>query len=194
MDPQALAAAFSAAMSRWTPLAVTNVVALALSPLIAVLVTLWYQQRRERRNSQVWVFNSLIGNRHTPLNHDAIRALNLIDVVFHDNAKVRQLWREYLDMLGNQGLANPQGFQQRQTKNLEMITEMAKALGYGRTITHLDIDRIYYPQGLVNYDQRGEDIANELLRVLRNTEAFQASPRLSDITSVPSPARLPPST
>jgi hypothetical protein len=45
-------------------------------------------------------------------------------------------------------LNNPTGWAQRQKKNLEMITQMAKSLGYKQTISHLDVDRVYYPVAL----------------------------------------------
>lgn len=128
--------------------AILTLVAIGVSPVIAVLVSVWLQDRKERRAQKLMILGALIGTRHNPVSDETVRALNLIDVVFHDNAKIRQLWREYFDMLSNQGLENPAGWAQRQKKNLEMITEMAKALGYKKTITHLDVDRVYYPVGL----------------------------------------------
>ena len=125
-----------------------NIVAILLSPAIAVLITLYLQKRREKRNQKLWIFNTLIATRHSPVIEENVRALNMIDVVFHDSPRVRQLWHEYFDMLGNEGLNNKLGWSQRQKKNLEMITEMAKVFGYGEAITHLDVDRVYYPVGL----------------------------------------------
>src|SRR5688572_7888947 len=126
-------------------LAILTLVAIAISPVIAVLVTVRLQDRKERRGQKLWILSTLIGTRHNPVSDETVRALNLIDVVFHKDAKVRHLWHEYLDMLSNEGLNNPTGWAQRQKKNLEMITQMAKNLGYKHTITHLDVDRVYYP-------------------------------------------------
>jgi hypothetical protein len=36
----------------------TNVLALLLSPLIAVQVTVWLQKRREERQRKLWVFKT----------------------------------------------------------------------------------------------------------------------------------------
>jgi hypothetical protein len=40
-----------------------------------------------------------------------------------------------------------------------MITEMAKVLGYRKAITHLDVDRVYYPIGLGAQWQKAQEIA-----------------------------------
>lgn len=159
-----------------TRLATVNLLAVALSPLVAVLVSVWLQNRKERRQHQLMILGSLIATRHDPVSVDAVRSLNLIDLVFHKKATVRKLWREYFDMLTNQGLNNPIGWEQRRKKNLELITEMAKVLGYGKQISHLDVDRVYIPAGIVDQFQRNQELGNELLRVLKATARFEVSP------------------
>jgi hypothetical protein len=156
---------------------VVNILAILLSPLVAVLVTVYLQNRREKRNQKLWIFNTLIATRHSPIIDENVRALNMIDVAFHDRPRVRELWHEYLDMLGNEGLNNNLGWGQRQKKNLEMITEMAKHLGYRGTITHLDVDRVYYPVGLGTQSQMGQAIAAELLRVLKASGGVRFVPQ-----------------
>ena len=98
--------------------AVLTLVAIVASPLIAVLVTTHLQNRKERRAQKVWLLSTLIGTRHNPVSDETIRALNLIDVVFHDAPRVRVLWHEYYDMLNNAGLNNPVGWEQWKQKNL----------------------------------------------------------------------------
>lgn len=155
---------------------IVSILAILLSPLIAVGVTVWFQNRKERRDQKRWILATLVATRHTPVTDEVVRALNMIDVVFHDSPAVRRLWREYFDMLCNPSLNNPQGVQQRQVKNLEMITEMAKEVGYGKTITHLDVDRVYYPVGLGQQAVQQQAISDELLRVLRGSQGFVVTP------------------
>ncbi len=142
-------------------------VAVLFSPVIAVVVTLWWERRKDRRALKHWIFVTLMGGRHTPLSDQTIRALNLIDVAFHDDPGVRRLWREYFDMLNNEGLSNPAGVQTRQRKNLELITAMGGTLGYGADISHLDVDRVYYPVALADQVRRGQEIADQVPRLLR---------------------------
>jgi len=153
-----------------------NIVAVLLSPVIAVLITMWLTSRREVRREKMSVFNALIANRNNSIAIENVRALNMIDVVFHDATQVRRLWHEYFDMLSNEGLNNEIGWKQREKRNLEMITAMANVLGYGKAITHLDVDRIYRPIGLENQNQKGNAIADELLRVLKGTASLSISP------------------
>ncbi|MGH8235094.1 MAG: DUF6680 family protein [Rhodanobacteraceae bacterium] len=150
-----------------------NILAILLSPVVAVLITVFLQNRKERQDQKLWIFNTLIGTRHSPIVNENVRALNMIDVAFHDSVHVRQLWHEYFDMLNNAGMNNPNGWHQRQNKNLEMITEMAMVVGYGAAITHLDIDRVYYPTGLGEQSQTSREIAVELLRVLKASDGIQ---------------------
>ena len=150
---------------------ILTILAIALSPLIAVLVTVYLQNRKEERSHKLNVLATLIGSRHAPTSEETVRALNLIDVVFHDAPRVRELWHEYFGMLNNEGLNNPNGFQQRQKKNLEMITEMAKALGYGEAITHLDMDRVYYPVALGEQARKNTALVDGFLRVFEKLGA-----------------------
>jgi len=152
---------------------IVNIIAILLSPLVAVLVTRWLQKRKERRQDQLTVLASLIATRCEPLSPEAVRSLNVIDLFFHDKPAVRKLWREYYEMLSNEGLNNPSGYQQRTKKNIELITAMANALGYGKAITHLDVDRVYSPVGMWTQMARNEEIQNEWLRVLKATARLQ---------------------
>lgn len=149
------------------------VIAIIFSPVVAVLITLWVQHRKEKRQSRLWILSTLIANRHQPLNPDNIRAINMIDFIFHNNQEVRRLWHEYYDMLSNAGLNNEMGWKQRSQKNNELITEMAKVMGYGKTISHLDIDRIYNPSGNVDQLLASQEIQKELMRVLKNTACIE---------------------
>lgn len=149
------------------------IIAILVSPIIAVLVSMRTQDRKERRQNRLQLLSSLIATRHElMLTAESVRALNLIDVVFHNKKEVRRLWKEYFDMLHNQGLMNPPGYAQWNKKKLELITEMAKVLGYGKEITHLDMDRVYSPVGLTEQTQRTNLLIDELLRVLKATKRF----------------------
>ena len=156
---------------------VANLLAVLLSPLVAVLVSMWLQDRKERRQNQLRILGTLIATHHEPLSPDSIRALNVIDLVFHDKPSVRRLWREYFEMVSNEGLNNPQGWAQRNKKNLELITEMAKALGFGKAIGYLDVDRVYLPVGIWTQTQMNQELQAELLRVMKSTARFEVQPK-----------------
>ena len=154
---------------------IISIVAILLSPAVAVLISMRLQDRKERRQHKFSILNTLIATRHEPLSTEAVRALNMIDLAFYDETTVRQRWREYLEMLNNQGLNNPSGWQQQGKKRIELITEMAKDLGYGKAITHLDVDRVYTPVGIVDQFTRNQELLSELLRVLKATKTLHVS-------------------
>lgn len=164
-----------------------NLLAIALSPIVAVVVSMWIQERRERRQHKLHILATLIGGRHDPLTIENVRALNMIDFVFHDRASVRRLWREYLEMLCNEGLNNEVGWEQLSQKRNELITALASALGYGKAISHLDVDRVYIPKGVVNDFAMTRALWEELLRVLKNTDTLAARPRRSGSSQRKSP-------
>jgi hypothetical protein len=151
---------------------ILNIIAILLSPIIAVLISIFIQNRKEKHNSKMKIFISLISTRNRAPTEENVRALNMIDVIFAKEEEVRKLWREYYDMLSNEGLNNPVGWKQRGQKNLEMITAMAKNLGYGKEITSLDVDRVYFPVGIKEQLENGAEILNELKRVLKETKAL----------------------
>jgi hypothetical protein len=150
-----------------------SVLAILLSPLIAVLVTLYLQSKKAKRDYKLYILNTLVATRHYAVTDETVRTLNMIDLAFFKDKKVREIWREYYDMLHNKGLDNELGYKTRKTKYTELITEMARVLGYGKEITAVDVDRVYYPVGLGKSFDRSEEIANELLRVLKESGGLQ---------------------
>lgn len=152
---------------------IISIIAILVSPAVAVLISMWIQKRKDKLQYKRFIFSNLMATRHQFISDEIVRALNMIDVAFHDNKNVRKLWKEYLDMLNNQGLNNPSGWKQRDIKRLELIQEMAKAVGYGKEITHLDVDRVYMPTGLAEERQRAKEIGDELLRVLKESHGIR---------------------
>lgn len=87
-----------------------NVLAILISPALAVLISLWLLIRKEKQQKKYFILSSLMAARHYPVSDENVRALNMIDMIFHDKKGVRKLWHEYFDMLKNEGLNNPSGW------------------------------------------------------------------------------------
>jgi hypothetical protein len=152
-----------------------NIFAILLSPVIAVLITLWYQRRKEKRDTKIKLFTTLMTYRKAlPRNPELVNALNLIDVVFSDHPKVLKSWHNYYDLLNIQG-ANPE---QWNYKLIDLMTEMAKVLGYNN-LPQIQIDKYYEPISKMNQLQFEEAFRNELLRVLTNTASFVVKKKTS---------------
>ena len=154
---------------------IINIIAVIVGPIFAVGITLWWQQRKERRDSKERLFLTLMAHRRTfPPPIEWVNALNVIDVVFAEHPQVVQLWHEYYSSLVNPP-AN-ENYQQREHTYLLMLSAMARALGY-RRLEQTDIDKFYAPK--VHGDQLALNYKcqTEWLRVLESTNRLHVEPR-----------------
>lgn len=146
-----------------------NILAIILGPIIAVIITLAHQNHKEKRDTKMRLFLTLMAHRKSfPPTFAWVESLNLIDVVFAKHPKVVQLWHEYYDYLHEE----TKDYTKRDHKYLELLSVMAKTLGY-KNLQQTDIDKFYTPiahgdQAALNYK-----VQIEFLRVLQNTGAFQ---------------------
>ena len=81
------------------------ILATALSPLIAVQVTRYLDDRNEERGRKLRVFKTLMATRAYNLSPAHAEALNSIDLEFSQKKKGEKLvveqWQQYLDHLGD---------------------------------------------------------------------------------------------
>src|SRR6266849_586600 len=81
-------------VAEWLTLA-----AIILGPILAVATQLLMQARKAKRDTKLWVFNTLMSYRAMILNPNFVQAFNLVDVVFYKNAEVRKKRKEFLDIV-----------------------------------------------------------------------------------------------
>jgi hypothetical protein len=154
-----------------------TLVAIILGPVFAVIITLWYQSRREKRDLKQRVFFELIAHRKSyPIPQDFVKALNLIDVVFHKNRKVISLWHEYYGILHQQADEKSPILDLRDQKLVELLSEMARVLGY-KNLQQVDIDKFYTPIAHQAQFLSSEKLLKEFQRVLENTSRFVTEPK-----------------
>jgi hypothetical protein len=131
------------------PIEWMTLVALVVGPMLAVGTQLWWQRRKEKRDHKIWVFSTLMSLRANMLAPDSVRALNLIDVVFYKNAKVRARWKTMLDYLASDDWKAQPVAQTTldKTKDFqaELLAQIAKDLGYKYDHTHIK-QNAYYPK------------------------------------------------
>ncbi len=150
-----------------------NIIAVILGPIVAVIITLWYQNRKEKRDTKHRAFLLLMAHRRSsPPDFALVEVLNTLDVVFQDTPKITQLWHEYYDLLSS---PNP-NFQVQEHKYIDLVSEIASALGYSK-LKQTDIDKFYRPQGHADQAALQNKIQKEFLRVLENTTALVVHPK-----------------
>lgn len=125
-------------------IAIINIIAIIVVPLVAVFVGQFLQNRAEKRKDKMAIFQCLMTRRITGwAGYDAVNALNSIDIVFSDCEAVRKQWALLLSKYRRD--VTPQEQSREQCKLLEL---MANDLGYKGKITWEVIQNPYYPEGL----------------------------------------------
>ena len=157
---------------------IIGIIAILAGPVTAVCITLWWQQRKEKRDAKLRLFGTLMAHRKAmPLAPEWVMALNLIDVVFSDHPKVLALWHELYQLF-----QNPTRTQAQDHKYLELLSEMASVLRF-RQLQQTDIDKFYLPQTHLNQLIASMETQTEWLRVLKNTERFVVEKKKDDPSS-----------
>lgn len=125
-----------------------NIVALLLVPIAAVIVGQKLQERAKKREDKMQIFKILMTSRGLGWNYDMVWALNIIDVVFADDAAVRGQWKIYYDKLCIEEPSDTD-LKKIATERNKLIEEIANSLGYKDKITWETIQNPYIPKGML---------------------------------------------
>lgn len=110
------------------------VLATGLSPLIAVQVTRYLDDRNEERGRKLQVFKILMATRAYTLAPSHVEALNRIDLEFSPSRRkekaVLDAWQQYLDHLGDTPIEPSAWAIRRIDLLVDLLGAMANALGY----------------------------------------------------------------
>ena len=151
-----------------------EIIAILLSPIVPVLITLWWQKRKEKRDAKIRLFTTLMAFRKSyPVSHEWAQALNLIDVIFSDSQKVVDRWHKYYDNLNDE-----HGAGARIHLYLELMSEMSRELGFPN-LQQTDIDKFYVPGVHGTQADLNAECQREWLRVLNATAKFETTPLVS---------------
>ncbi len=126
-----------------------ELLAIIVSPLFTLSILSILEERKAKWNSRYETFKTLYANRGSLLNYDVVRYLNIIDIAFIDDLKVRECWKNLYGELRRENSS----FTDQQPKIIELLNAMAEALGLNKNISYSDISNAYYPKGLVDFDE-----------------------------------------
>jgi hypothetical protein len=152
-------------------------IATIVSPIVAAVGGAWlaifWQGRKQKLDAKERLFLTLMALRQSkPPAIEWVNALNTIDVVFVKDKPVLDLWHRYYEMLANPPVN--QNFEIRDHLYLDLLSEMALAIGYKMKIT--DIAKFYSPQAHVDQMLHNAELQVELLRVLKNSGKLKTKP------------------
>lgn len=121
--------------------------ALIIIPIVAVVIAQWLQNRSEKRKDKMQIFKTLMTSRIYGWTPDSVNALNIIDIVFSDDEKVRAAWKDLNDKYR---VTNPDQQHLKKIENAQykLLEAMAISLGYKDKITWETIQNPYMPVGM----------------------------------------------
>lgn len=166
-------------------ISIINIIAIVVSPILALLITNWLQDKKTKRNEKLWILKTLMIQRASQKNIDYVNALNLIDIVFVDSPKVletyKKLYKEYatsLDLTNENNRALfVENTKRAETKLLETIIN---DIGYKDKITWDRIQQPYIPQWLVDESKARTEfmdaqthVANIVNTLVKSTDKAQ---------------------
>ncbi len=146
-----------------------TVISIIFSGLTATMITILYQKFSGVQNAKRKVFETAVSYRYFISEEENVKSLNSIDIVFHNNSKVRLAWKEYLDETDKR----PENQQTIADKYIRLLEEMSHACGY-KNIRWDDLKRYYYPSGLSNRKIQEYTLKEMQIKVAEKT-AFEAS-------------------
>lgn len=147
-------------------LSIVQIAAVSIIPIIVWVLGIHYQDRKAKNDAKLNVFLTLMANRKSaPITKEWVDSLNVIDVVFQDDKKVREAWKAYHDSLNNK---SPH-FASNNSYMLDLLSEMALSLGY-KDLKQTEIDSFYSPQQFVDQNQMQNELMTENLRILRHSK------------------------
>jgi hypothetical protein len=177
MSPEwiaASAAIWAAVATTWAAIATSRaVIATRKAPTDAARVAAALQDAGEKKRLKLGIFATIMQNRHFLGETESVKALNLIDTVFHDVPPVRDAWASLYAALNDQRNFTPTGptpiIDERRAA---LLGSMAKDLGLSENLRPDDFARIYLPQSVAAEMQ----LRDTQRRVALNALAAQPQP------------------
>lgn len=127
---------------------ILNLIAIVVIPLVAVLIGQYLQNRTEIRKDKMQIFKTLMTSRIYGWTQESVHCLNIIDIVFADDKKVRDAWKDLYDKYCVETLDETQ-IKKIQNAQYKLLETMANSLGYKDKITWETIQNPYVPDGMI---------------------------------------------
>jgi hypothetical protein len=169
-----------------------QIVAMLLSPLIALQASRWLDRRKSDREQKLKMFHTLMatrgalgtGGRMEPAH---VHALNMIDIEFHAKKykAIREAWKAYLDHLNTPMQTSPEVWSTRRDDLMvDLLHVMALALGYDFDKTFIR-RTTYAPQGYLDLDIDQFMLRKAVLQLVTGERALRISAESPTATQEP---------
>jgi hypothetical protein len=139
------------------------------------------ERSRERQRNKLRVFESLMQERAAIYSEAGVRALNIIDVVFHDSLAVREAWAElYLTFS-----LNPILMHVLEERLRKLLAAMAIDIGLGDKLKTDDFGRVYNPNAITQERFIREVQREQMAAALRGQQSPAANTASTQATLWP---------
>lgn len=138
------------------------ILAIIASPIIALRIQTWRDNRKIKKKRQMTIFRTLMATRGGRLLRRHVEALNMIDIEFHKNKKIVDAWKLLLDNFVHYPKDDDPNYNTKLSACSEKSNELlvgllyviAKELKYDFDKVHLQRN-VYIPRGHaeVEYEQ-----------------------------------------
>lgn len=163
------------------------ILATLVGPVIAVQVTRYVDDRKEEKGRKLQVFKTLMATRAYTLSPAHVEALNRIDLEFSSNQaaekKVTDVWKQYLDLLGDKSLTPERWGEKRVDLLVELLYVMGQCLGYSFDKTQIK-NGTYAPVAHGRIEEEQEAIRAHTLELLQGKRVLPMF-----VTNLPAPVR-----
>lgn len=176
-----------------TTVEATTIAAVIIGPITAVVIGLWLEDRRAKRQQQWDTFRMLMRTRGTRLSGEHVGALNLVELEFATEKKVMDAWKSYMEHLD--GVKTPfpsdpkivDGFlTERNSRFTKLLYQIGLSLGF--RIEQLDIFKgNYTPQAWVDDEDQARYLRGLFIDLLTSRRALPVMPHNPNPNSGPYP-------
>lgn len=140
---------------------IINILAVIISPIVAVLISFWVSHHSSLRNDKMNILKILLIHQNAPINQQRIEALNLVNVVFHRNknivAQMRKYKRLHDDLTASMNIQGPPPFIQKAVNlndaYIKLVELIAANLGYGDAMDWDNLKNAIIPKCYKENDQ-----------------------------------------
>lgn len=151
------------------------ILATAVSPLIAVQVTRYLDDKNEESGRKLQVFKTLMATRSYNISIAHVEALNRIDLEFSEKRPkekaVLDQWQQYLDHLGDKTLEGEAWGRKRVDLLVDLLHVMGKALKYDFNKTRIK-NGTYSPTAHGRVESEQERLRELVLELLEGKRAL----------------------
>jgi len=158
---------------------IATIIAIIVGPIVAVKITVNSEERREKLRRKYQTFYALMRTRRVTLSSEHVSALNTIQTEFHDDVKVIEAYKKYIENLSLPASPPEQITQKfmedRRDVFNEMMFEIGRSLGF-----HFDKRDLakysYTPQGWVDTEAEQNAVRKLALELLLGQRGLPVSP------------------